>query len=120
MSDELKKELELFKKISSIDDYQKITGEEISYSDFVRLDYILDTLEFEEIKIQMHNKHSHKFIEKEKVLEQIEEEYDMLNAEDEEYIHYDDMHEKWLVEFISNIKDKNIREEMMYKAKITY
>ena len=119
MRDELKKELELFKKISSIEDYEKVTGEEISYSDFVRLDYVLDTLEFEEIKVEMHNKHYQKFTEKEKALKQIEEEYDMLNAEDEEYIYYDDIYEQWLMEFISNIKDENIREEMMYKAKIT-
>ena len=119
MIDKLQEELELLKKISSIEDYQKVTGEEISYSDFVRLDYILDTLEFGYVKIYMHNKHNHKFVDKEKVLNQIEEEYDILNSEDDGYIHYDDIYEQLLKEYISKIKTKDIRQEMMCKAKIT-
>lgn len=120
LSDKILKELDMFKKISSIDDYNKITGEELSYDDFVRLDCILDIIEFDNLRIHLHNKFYERFKEIERQLEEIEKEYISIDDELGGVTYYDDMMEEWLREFIMNIDDKATREELMDKAKITY
>ena len=118
--DDVKRELMMFKEISSIDDYKKVTGEEISYSDYQRLGYILDTIGFDNLSIHLCNKHCGKFEEKETQLEKMKKEYAILNSEEDNIdVYYEDLSEEWLREFVMNIKDKSIREKIMYKVRIT-
>lgn len=118
--DDVRKELNMFKEISSVDDYNKITGEEISYSDYRRLSYILDTIGYDNLSIYLYNKNCERFNDIELQLESMQKEYSVFNEEEDNIdVYYDDVCEEWLREFVMNIKDKSIREKMMYKVRIT-
>lgn len=110
MGDKVKKELEYFKSICSVEDYEKVTSEDMTFEEFLRLDYILGTIGLNYLEIYFFNKQSEKFEGKIKEMEMIEKEHEGL----EDVEKYDE----WLEEFISKISDNNIKIKYMDKYKV--
>ena len=111
-----KDDLDMFKRISTNDDYEIVIKDDIKFEEFIRIDYILDTIGLDDLKIYFFEKHYDKFKERMKQLDKIELEDDIIDDE----LYVDDLEFNWLESFVSKIQDKELRESMMDKLKITY
>ena len=105
MNDNVIKELELFKKISSDRDYNIVIGDDLTFQEYRRMEYILVALKMDYLLLYFCNKNYSKFKEKIKYLER-------NDYESEIYIDID-MYEKWLEEFTLNIEDEELKREVM-------
>lgn len=101
MEKELKKELKLFQSLSSKEDYELIEREDISFEDFERMTYILQTLNLIKLDIYFFNKNIRKFQKQYEQLERINNEY-------EAYVDMDVL-DNWQKSFVNGIKDSDKR-----------
>lgn len=99
----VERELEIFRNISSRNDYELIISEGIKFSDFMRLDYLLRELGLMSLEIYFFERHYVKF---EKQMEYLET-LDTISP----IIDYETYFE-WKRDFLINIKDKGERDKI--------
>lgn len=75
MNEMVKEELEKFKVIAENDDYELLISDDIKFHDFIRLDYIVSALGFDNLEVYFFLKHCNKFEERMRYLDKLEEEY---------------------------------------------
>lgn len=105
MNNNLKRELELFQKLSTEKDYELITSEVISFQDYQRLSYIINKLNLMDLDIYFFTKHHDRF---EKLIKQL----DNLDKEYEPYIDVD-LLDDWLKTFAENISDEKDKDYIL-------
>lgn len=106
MDRNIEKELLLFESISTASDYEMILKDNVTFGNFVRLNYILQEIGLDYLQVYFFTKNCERF------REEIDRMNEMACNEDVE------MYDSWLETFVMNIKDKSTRESYMEKMKV--
>lgn len=96
----VERELEIFRNISSRHDYGLIISEDIKFSDFMRLDYLLRELGLMSLEIYFSKRHYVKFEKQLAYLDNLYSEFISLDY---------DTYKKWKIDFIDNITNKRVQ-----------
>lgn len=102
MNKKLFEELQRFRELSSAKDYELILKDKISFYDYERLGFILESLKLIELESELIIKHIENFQEEHKYL-------DKLNKCYESYIDQE-RYDKWLNDFLNNVKNEKDRK----------
>ncbi len=94
MDKKLFKELQRFRELSSDKDYELILKSKISFYDFERLGFILES--------ELIIKHIENFQKEHKYLDKLNKRY--------EFYFDQEIYDKWLNDFLNNIKNENDRK----------
>lgn len=105
MNEKVFKELQKFRELSSDKDYELVLSNEISYYDYERLIFILESLKLTYLESELIVKHINKFREEQEYLNK-------LNQSQEVYVDLE-RYNKWLQDFLDNIKGckSNLRSD---------
>ena len=102
MDKKLFKELQRFRELSSDKDYELILKSKISFYDFERLGFILESLKLIELESDLIIKHIENFQKEHKYLDKLNKRY--------EFYFDQEIYDKWLNDFLNNIKNENDRK----------
>lgn len=96
----------MFKSVSTASDYEMILKDDVSFGNFVRLNYILQAIGMDYLQVYFFTKNCGRFKEKIDRMNEV-----VCNEDDETY-------NGWLEAFVMNIEDKSMRESYMEKLKV--
>lgn len=102
MGNSVMRELQKFRKLSSDRDYELILSDELSFYEYKRLAFILESLKLTALESELIVRHMDRFCEEREYLNE-------RNKSSEIYVDWE-RYNKWLEDFLNNIKDKNDRK----------